>query len=169
MKSTTYEKKDSAGTKMVDIDFENPTLRSIAQAFDARKKALKYKTHSYFVRRQIESGPSKILDEVLLIEMSVVDSTGNIPRLRVKIWPDRWVSGVSYLRGNSSEKWTSNFDGRMSSNMTPKKFQKHIENFIDNISIGMHRSPSDASAYWYSNLIHGPIGLVQDNLWRQVK
>lgn len=146
---------------MVDLDFETPTLRAIAQAFNARRKALKHKTRSYSVMRKIESGSAESAEEVLLIELSVVDLAGKLPSLHVKVWPDRWVSGVAYQRGNTGENWTSDFDGRISAKVTPIKFEKDVENFLDGMCIGSYRSAEDASAYWQHKLVRGPTGLVR--------
>ena len=116
---------------MVDLDFETPALRAIAQAFNARRKALKHKTHGCSISPQTEAGSSGSDEEVLLIEMAASDLAGKLPKLQIKVWPDRWVSGVAYLRGNTGENWTSDFEGRMSAKLTPVEFEKDVvPNFL---------------------------------------
>lgn len=142
------------------LGFEDSQLHEIALAFQARSRSLKRKAQNFLVKCLKIDGELEDFKEVLFVEISLLRST-NSPRLQIKIWPDRWVSGVAYRRGNKSENWTTKFDGRISSKLSSKDFEGHVENFWDGIIVGLYRSDSEANRFWNQKLINGPIGIVQ--------
>jgi hypothetical protein len=146
-----------------DTNFETPILSQVAQAFQKRRKALKRKSNAFIVSRLEGNCSAHSFDELLIIELAVDlvhDGLTNRPRLQVKIWSDRWVSGVAFCRSNSGYDWTSEFGGRMIAGLSPMEFESDVERFWDGVISGLYRSSCESSAYWKRKLVAGPTGLV---------
>jgi hypothetical protein len=149
---------------MIDTDFETLILLEITKAFEKRRKALKHKTKVFSITNLKSSGSENDFQEVLLVELSIdlnFGVTNDQPTLKIKVWPDRWVSVVAFGRSRTSSGWSSEFGGRMSADLTPVMFENKIEDFWDEVTVGRYRSTSDATKYWENILISGPTGVVR--------
>jgi hypothetical protein len=130
-------------------------FRDVVEAVRARSKALRHKFREVGIEISVDTQNGVPIDYV---ELSFTKSrTQNGPRIRFKLWSDRWAWVDAREYEKKVLKWSFSFDGRLRGNHTGNDLIRDIEEF-DKIIVDIDSKDGldRAKHLWKSVLLKGP-------------